>query len=87
MIVIGNRARPALIGELVVSNNLEEVSGSGGLQIAPAATACPGRGFGTEATRLISGHDFGAVCLRRVELEVYRFNPRPRHVYEEAGYV
>ncbi len=32
-------------------------------------------------------HAFETVGLHRVELEVYRFNPRARHVYEKAGFV
>ena len=46
-----------------------------------------GRGLGTEATRLVLRHAFAAEALNRVELEVYAFNPRARHVYEKAGFV
>ncbi len=48
--------------------------------------AYQGRGLGSEATRLILDHGF-AIGLHRVELEVYAFNPRARHVYEKAGFV
>jgi RimJ/RimL family protein N-acetyltransferase len=43
--------------------------------------------LGTEATRLAVDHAFGALGLQRVELEVYAFNPRARHVYEKVGFV
>ena len=46
-----------------------------------------GRGFGTEAIRLILAHAFDTVGVHRVELEVYSFNPRARHVYEQVGAV
>jgi RimJ/RimL family protein N-acetyltransferase len=46
-----------------------------------------GRGYGTEATRLILDHAFDVVGLNRVELEVYDFNPRARHVYEKVGFI
>jgi RimJ/RimL family protein N-acetyltransferase len=46
-----------------------------------------GRGFGTEATRLVLGHAFDTVGINRAELEVYEFNPRARHVYEKVGFV
>ena len=46
-----------------------------------------GRGYGTEATRLVLDHAFGTAGLHRVELEVYATNPRARHVYERAGFV
>jgi RimJ/RimL family protein N-acetyltransferase len=46
-----------------------------------------GRGFGTEATRLVLAHAFETVGVHRVQLEVYAFNPRARHVYEKIGFV
>ena len=46
-----------------------------------------GRGLGTEATRLMLAHAFGTVGLHRIELEVFTFNPRARHVYEKCGFV
>jgi RimJ/RimL family protein N-acetyltransferase len=46
-----------------------------------------GRGFGTEATRLIVGHGFEQLGLHRISLTVYAFNPRARRVYEKAGFV
>ncbi|MFF4830599.1 GNAT family N-acetyltransferase [Streptomyces sp. NPDC001315] len=46
-----------------------------------------GRGLGTEATRLITGHAFEQLGLHRVQLEVYGNNHRARRVYEKAGFV
>jgi RimJ/RimL family protein N-acetyltransferase len=45
------------------------------------------RGLGTEATRLTLRHAFEEQRLNRVELQVYDFNPRARHVYEKVGFV
>jgi RimJ/RimL family protein N-acetyltransferase len=45
------------------------------------------RGLGTEATRLTLRHAFEEQGLNRVELQVYAFNPRARHVYEKVGFV
>jgi RimJ/RimL family protein N-acetyltransferase len=45
------------------------------------------RGLGTEATRLTMRHAFEEHGLNRVELQVYDFNPRARHVYEKVGFV
>ena len=36
---------------------------------------------------MILGHAFDIVGVHRVELEVYAFNPRARHVYEKIGFV
>ncbi len=46
-----------------------------------------GRGLGIEALRLLLGHGFGVLGLERVELEVFAFNPRARHVYEGLGFL
>lgn len=45
-----------------------------------------GRGLGQEAVQLILEHAFSFLGLHRVELEVYAFNPRARHIYEKAGF-
>jgi RimJ/RimL family protein N-acetyltransferase len=93
--------KPTLTGELVelrpltaadipavevVLNDLDTDNQSCGFRIA-LTSAHTGRGLGTEAIRLMLGHAFDIVGLHRVELEVYAFNPRARHVYEQVGFV
>lgn len=46
-----------------------------------------GRGVGTEATRLLLRYAFEQLGMHRVELQVYAFNDRARHVYEKVGFV
>ena len=74
------------VGEVVL-NELDPVNRSCGFRICLVGPRAFGRGFGTEATRLILDHAFDVVGLNRVELEVYDFNPRARHVYEKVGFV
>ena len=45
-----------------------------------------GKGYGTEATRLITGYGFGRLNLHRIYLDVYAANARGIHAYEKAGY-
>ncbi|XAS66732.1 GNAT family protein [Micrococcaceae bacterium Sec5.7] len=45
------------------------------------------RGIGSEATRMVVDYAFRATSLNRIELDVYAFNPRARHVYERSGFV
>ena len=80
------RSTESWVGEVVL-NDLDPVNRLCSLRILIAAVANYGRGFGTEATTLVLDHAFNAVGVHRVELEVYRFNPRARHVYEKVGFV
>ncbi len=77
----GEWAGEAVLNELNVRNE------SCGFRIALQGPRFYGRGLGTEATRLILDYAFGQVGLHRIELQVYDFNPRARHVYEKAGFV
>ncbi len=45
-----------------------------------------GRGFGTEASRLMLDYGFVALGLNNVMLSVYEFNVAARRAYEKAGY-
>jgi RimJ/RimL family protein N-acetyltransferase len=45
------------------------------------------RGLGSEATRLVVDYAFQSTNINRIELDVYAFNPRARHVYEKAGFL
>ena len=46
-----------------------------------------GRGFGTEATRLMLDHAFGTLGLHRVALTVFEFNERAIRAYRRCGFV
>jgi RimJ/RimL family protein N-acetyltransferase len=74
------------VGEVVV-NELDVENRSCGFRICLIGPRAFGRGFGTEAIRLILAHAFDTVGVNRIELEVFDFNPRARHVYEKVGFV
>jgi RimJ/RimL family protein N-acetyltransferase len=46
-----------------------------------------GRGYGTDAVRIIVGYGFREMGLHRIELVVAPFNPAGIRVYEKAGFV
>lgn len=48
---------------------------------------CWGKGFGTDACRIMLRLAFDEFNLNRVQLHVYAFNPRARRAYEKAGFV
>ena len=83
-LAVVERATGDYAGEVVL-NDLDRDNRSCGFRIG-LRPAFQNRGFGSEATRLIIEHGF-AIGLHRIELEVYAFNPRARHVYEMSGFV
>ena len=80
------RATGEWAGEVVL-NELNVGNAACGFRIALRGPRFYGRGLGTEATQLILDYAFGVVGLHRIELQVYDFNPRARHVYEQVGFV
>jgi diamine N-acetyltransferase len=56
------------------------------LQIRIGERDAWGRGYGTEAVRLLVRHAFADLGLRRVELHVFATNRRAIRAYEKAGF-
>lgn len=77
---------PTYLGEVVL-NDIDWVNRSGSFRIALASETLFGKGYGSEATRLIVAYGFQNLKLHRLSLEVYDFNPRAQHVYEKVGFV
>lgn len=80
------RENPAEVLGEVVLNDISWPNRSAGFRIALYSQAYFGKGYGTQATRLILKYGFEQLKLHRVELEVYDFNPRATHVYEKVGF-
>jgi RimJ/RimL family protein N-acetyltransferase len=79
-------ARSRWIGEAVLKN-IDRANRCAGFRISLGGSALVGCGLGTAATVLLLEFAFGPLDLHRVELEVYDFNPRARHVYQKVGFV
>lgn len=77
---------PTYIGEAVL-NQIDWENRTANFRIALAGQRYFGKGYGSEATRLIVDYGFKQLKLHRIELEVYDFNPRACRVYEKAGFV
>ena len=77
---------PTYFGEVVL-NEIDWENGSANFRIALAEQKFFGKGYGTEATHLVVDYGIYTLNLRRIELEVYDFNPRAQHVYEKIGFV
>ncbi len=80
-----DRASGRWAGEVVL-NNLDRANRSCGFRILLGSAAFRDRGLGTEASRLVLAHAFEQVGVHRVELQVYAFNPRAKHVYDKLGF-
>jgi RimJ/RimL family protein N-acetyltransferase len=78
--------RSRWLGEAVLKN-IDRHNRCAGFRISLGGSAQYGRGLGTAATTVLLDFAFGALDLHRVELEVYAFNVRARHVYEKLGFV
>lgn len=74
-----------LIGEAVL-NHVDRTNESASFRIAIWDPEERGRGFGTEAAKLLVDFGFRSLRLNRIELEVYAFNPQARRVYEKVGF-
>jgi RimJ/RimL family protein N-acetyltransferase len=85
-LAIIDRGSGEYAGEVVL-NDLVPENKSCNFRILLTGAQNRGRGLGTEATRLILAHAFETVGLHRVELAVYKFNPRARRVYDKVGFV
>lgn len=75
-----------VLGEVVLFE-LDEDSESMEFRIALVGPAVFGRGYGTEASRLVRDFAFEQLGLHRLSLEVLDHNPRARRVYEKCGFV
>lgn len=55
-------------------------------EIVIGASQARGKGYGTEATRLVLDHAFSVLSLRNVMLKVYETNLAGIHAYQKAGF-
>lgn len=80
------KADRVYLGDVVLSG-VDEDNRSASFRIALTGPDVFGKGYGTEATKLILDFAFDVVGVHRVSLEVFDFNPRAQRVYEKRGFV
>lgn len=76
----------AFLGEAAI-NDFDADNESAGYRLWLAGPAVFGRGYGTEATRLVVEYALDRIGLHRLTLEVFSQNPRARRVYEKCGFL
>ncbi|MFC4617639.1 GNAT family N-acetyltransferase [Camelliibacillus cellulosilyticus] len=74
-----------LVGDLALNNMQFSNNRDANFRIA-IFDQFTGRGYGSEAAKLMLDYGFGILNLHRVELEVYSINERAIHVYEKVGF-
>ncbi|MEV0973813.1 GNAT family N-acetyltransferase [Microtetraspora glauca] len=79
-------AEGRLIG-LVRLSGAEPETGDADLDIYIGEKDCWGRGYGTEATRMICRYGFAKMRLHRITLWVAEANAAAIHVYKKVGFV
>ncbi len=67
-------------------HNIDMLHRTATFGILIGARDCWGRGYGTEATRLMLHYGFSALGLHNIWLHVYSNNPRAAKTYERAGF-
>jgi RimJ/RimL family protein N-acetyltransferase len=83
---VHERSTDRLIGTCAFSQ-LDGDNGSALYHITIGESDAWGRGYGTEATRLMIDHAFGSLGLHRVALFVFEFNERAIRAYRRVGFV
>ncbi|HEX5823058.1 MAG TPA: GNAT family protein [Candidatus Limnocylindrales bacterium] len=75
-----------LVGTCALSQ-LDSDNGSALFHITIGEKDVWGRGYGTEATRVMIDHAFGGLGLHRIGLTVFSFNERAIRSYRSCGFV
>lgn len=83
---IHERSGDRLVGTCAFSQ-LDGDNGSALYHITIGEKDAWGQGYGTEATRLMLDHAFGALGLHRIALFVFEFNERAIRAYRRCGFV
>jgi [ribosomal protein S5]-alanine N-acetyltransferase len=65
---------------------INPVNGIATLGIGIGEPECLGKGYGTEAVRLLVEYGMFFLNLHNIKLEVFGFNPRAIRAYEKAGF-
>ena len=85
-LAIHERGTDRLVGTCAFSQ-LDPENGSALYHITIGEKDAWGRGYGTEATRLMLEHAFGTLRLHRGALAVFEFNERAIRAYRSCGFI
>lgn len=75
-----------MIGELSILD-IDEKNKKAGFRISMNAISLTGKGYGTEAIKIVLSFVFEQLQLNRLQLEVFSHNLRGIRAYEKVGFV
>jgi len=75
-----------MIGELSIFD-IDEENKKAGFRISMASISLTGKGYGTEAIKIILSFVFEQLQLNRLQLEVFSHNLRGIRAYEKVGFI
>lgn len=74
-----------VVGDIALQD-IDSFNRSANIRIAIDNSSHQGKGYGSEAMLLLLDYGFGIVNLHRIELNVFSYNERAKHVYEKLGF-
>ncbi|RIX48629.1 N-acetyltransferase [Paenibacillus nanensis] len=86
LLLIAKSDNDELIGDIAIQG-IDSINRNASIRVAINQDAHQGKGYGSEALLLMLDYGFGVLNLHRIELYVYSYNERAKHVYEKLGFV
>lgn len=83
LIVLRHNNQP--IGDVALQD-IDSMNRNCNIRIALSAKEHTGKGYGSEALKLLLNYGFGILNMHRIELNVFDYNGRALHVYEKLGF-
>ncbi|GIP38857.1 aminoglycoside N(6')-acetyltransferase [Paenibacillus sp. J31TS4] len=84
LLLIASRETGAVVGDVALQQ-IDRFNRSASIRVAVHAEE-RGKGYGTEAMKLMLEYGFGIANLHRIELNVYTFNEQAIRLYEKLGF-
>jgi RimJ/RimL family protein N-acetyltransferase len=85
LLLIARKDTDEVIGDVALQD-IHRNNRSANIRIAIIGEENQGKGYGSEALRLMLDYGFGICNLHRIELNVFSYNERAIHVYEKLGF-
>lgn len=85
LLLIALRDNDELIGDIALQD-IDVYNRNCNIRVAINSQAQTGKGYGSEAMRLMLDYGFGILNMHRIELNVFDYNSRAIHVYEKLGF-